>query len=147
VLFCLAFRRRLKNKIPPTRHITNAAALPTPTPAAAPVLSPLDGAWVVALAVGDGPMDEFGDGVAVVVGSAVVDGRLCVLTNVGSAPVLQQVLHVLFAHTQSLSQSFSLLHVSPRQCPSQVHTAWVAVDLGLDVVDDVKAVVAIFEDI
>ena len=103
-------------------------------------------------------MKELGDGVAVVdsreegvvVASAVGDGRICVLTNVGSASVTQHALHVLFAQIQSLSQSSSLLHVSPRQCPSQVHTAWIAlVDWGLDVVRDrdVKTDVTMSEDI
>lgn len=57
------------------------------------------------------------------------------LLNVGVGSVIQHVLHVLFAHTQSLSQSFSLLHESPRQCPSQVHTSWEALLVcGRDVV-------------
>jgi hypothetical protein len=108
-------------------HIMSSAAPPIPMPTAAPVLRPPDVAWV-----GVPVADEVGEGVAeedvieaeeYVVARSEVEN---VLKNVGPLSVTQHVLHVLLAQTQSRSQSFSLAHKSPRQCPSQVHTAAVA---------------------
>lgn len=115
-------------------------------PTAAPVERPPDGSCVGVLEV-----DELGDGVVeeevieeedVVVASELEN----VLKNVGSLSVTQHVWHFLLAHTQSRSQSFSLLHESPRQCPSQVHTA-TAVVLDCDAVRVCRVSDVIVEDI
>lgn len=63
----------------------------------------------------------------------MLEGEEVALGEIDGLDVPQHGTHILLEQTQSLSQSFSFVHLSPRQWPNHVHLA-VEVALGAELV-------------